>query len=285
MPTNLSGRFTLIAVALLLAVWAIFPRIFKGDTKPQLKPGIDMVGGTSLLYEIKAPAEAQTTNLAEQVMEALKKRVDPDGVRNLIWRPQGNNRLEIQMPLSKVAGDAKEKREAYATAQRKLESLVVRTPVVLDAVKNRTGDERRDRLNALAMGNNRRAEIFGALASLWDQIKAAEAARDVVKQGELENQFESLVSEIDSTNLPVSELESILAMSKDRREQELKSIKDRFTTQGFAKAVDEIDQLTKAYDESEKVRGSIEEAGDLKRLLKGSGVLEFHIVATPRPAI
>ncbi len=33
-------------------------------------------------------------------MEALKKRVDPLGLRNLVWRPQGNDRIEIEMPLS-----------------------------------------------------------------------------------------------------------------------------------------------------------------------------------------
>ena len=96
---QISGRVSLIVAVLLLALWAIFP---SGNFKhPDLKPGIDMVGGTSLLYEIKPPEGGgfQGGNLAEQVMESLKKRVDPDGVRNLIWRPQGNTRLEIQMPL------------------------------------------------------------------------------------------------------------------------------------------------------------------------------------------
>ena len=83
MPTNNSGRVTLIVVVLFLALWAIFPT---GNFKhPNLKPGIDMVGGTSLLYEIKPPPNGvYQSNLSEQVMESLKKRVDPDGVRNLV---------------------------------------------------------------------------------------------------------------------------------------------------------------------------------------------------------
>jgi len=32
-------------------------------------------------------------------MDALKRRVDPNGLRNLVWRPEGGTRLEIQMPL------------------------------------------------------------------------------------------------------------------------------------------------------------------------------------------
>src|SRR5687768_11996373 len=102
MPTNYTQRFILIAAILLVAIWCVFPGAHRGDFKHNLKPGIDMVGGTSLLYELKLPegASATRTDLVDEVMGALKKRVDPDGVRNLIWRPQGATRLEIQMPMS-----------------------------------------------------------------------------------------------------------------------------------------------------------------------------------------
>src|SRR2546425_1265199 len=73
MPQNYTGRVVLIAVILLAAIWSIFPR---GDIRhPNLKPGIDMVGGTSLLYEIKQPAGGWhgSKSLAEEVMETRKK--------------------------------------------------------------------------------------------------------------------------------------------------------------------------------------------------------------------
>lgn len=279
MPTNLSGRFTLIAVVLLTALWAIFPGAPKGRVKPDLKPGIDMVGGTSLLYEIKAAPGSHSGNLAEQVMEALKKRVDPSGTRNLIWRPQGN-RLEIQMPLSANAGQAKDKREAYAAAQRELDALDVRLPVVLDAVKNLSGDARRDRLNALAMGNDKRGQIFGAMASVWDQVKAAEAAGDFAKQAELENQFDALRAQFEQTNLPLGQIETALNLAGPPREKALKEIKDRFVANGFDKKVAALDKLVVAHDDYQKVRGTIDDAGDLKRLLRGSGVLAYHILVS-----
>ena len=64
MPTNYSGRFTVIALFILIALAGIFwPAITSPQTafdpnvpftkKTNLRPGIDMVGGTSLLYEIK----------------------------------------------------------------------------------------------------------------------------------------------------------------------------------------------------------------------------------------
>src|SRR5437588_10921899 len=110
MLTQFTGRVTLIAAIILGALWMIFPR---GDVRhPNLKPGIDMVGGTSLLYEIKQPAGGWhgAKSLAEEVMESLKKRVDPQGVRNLIWRPQGNTRIEIQMPAGEGTGPSSSKR-------------------------------------------------------------------------------------------------------------------------------------------------------------------------------
>ena len=130
MPTNYSGRFTVIALCIVVSLLAIFwpavtqPRIaFDGNVpfskKTGLRPGIDMVGGTSLLYEIKAPKDtAAGDDLANQMMTALKKRVDPDGVRNLIWRPQGSNRLEIQLPLSSQTGGADQKRTALLAVER-----------------------------------------------------------------------------------------------------------------------------------------------------------------------
>jgi preprotein translocase subunit SecD len=123
MPSNISGRVVLIGTVLYVALSLIFPSVppslfwfFHPKTeislKPNLKPGIDMVGGTSLLYEIKTPPGARfDADLANQVMASLKKRVDPEGVRNLIWRPQGATRLEIQMPLTSKSGESKQARE------------------------------------------------------------------------------------------------------------------------------------------------------------------------------
>src|SRR4051795_1788862 len=144
MPTNTTGRFILILIILIGSLWCIFPGMHKANFTPNLHPGIDMVGGTSLLYEIKVPegGAASSGTLAEDVMKALKKRVDPEGVRNLIWRPQGNTRLEIQMPATKGSGNSAAKRQAFADAQRKLEATNVRSAIVLDAITKLTGDAR-----------------------------------------------------------------------------------------------------------------------------------------------
>src|SRR5207237_8937137 len=103
MQQNYSGRVTLIVAITLTFLAAIFSPVLKSPArlfdrkvpltqKVAVRPGIDMVGGTSLLYEIKTPPGSQqyTGDLAVQMMEALKRRVDPAGVRNLVCRPQGS---------------------------------------------------------------------------------------------------------------------------------------------------------------------------------------------------
>src|SRR4051794_14411693 len=118
MPQNYAGRVTLIVIVLFIGLFGIpylqdgilsLPKLFNPSVpwgeKHNLRPGIDIAGGTSLLYEIKSPAggpRGADGTLAEQVASLLKKRVDPTGTRNLIWRPQGDTRLEIQLPRASM---------------------------------------------------------------------------------------------------------------------------------------------------------------------------------------
>jgi SecD/SecF fusion protein len=275
MPTTYTSRLLLIAAVLFVAIWSIFPGMFKGQLRPDLKPGIDMVGGTSLLYEIKSQDGGPATgDLAEQVMSALKKRVDPDGQRNLIWRPQGNSRLEIQMPLTANSGESKAKRAQYAKAQAELERTNVRTSVVLDAVERLTGDARRDKLNQLAAGSPKRSAIFGALASTWDQLQKAKADKNAAAQADKEIEYAALTSQIEATNVSTGVLEQTL--SAPAGEKRLAELKEQF--KDFPARVAALDQFAKAYADYQRVKGTLDDAGELKRLLQGSGVLEFHII-------
>ncbi|MGC4032224.1 MAG: hypothetical protein QM754_10930 [Tepidisphaeraceae bacterium] len=128
------------------------------STQHNLKPGIDMVGGTSLTYEIKQPEGAQhDPQLAEKVATSLKQRVDPQGVRNLIWRPQGADRLEIQMPLTKQSEASAKTRQAYADARDALEATNVRIPAVEDDLATLTGAERDARIKQYAQDSVKRS--------------------------------------------------------------------------------------------------------------------------------
>ena len=287
MPTNYTGRLLLIGTVLLVAIWSIFPGMFKGHFRPDLKPGIDMVGGTSLLYEIKAQDGGPATgHLAEDVMSALKKRVDPDGQRNLIWRPQGNERLEIQMPLTANSGVSKQKREAFAAAQQQLEKTNVRAAAVLAAVENMSGDARRDRLNQLAAGSPQRETLFGLLASTWDQLQQAKRDQNAAVQADKEIEYAALRGKIEDTNVAAGSLEQTLATPVG--EKRIAELKEQF--KDFPARVAALDQFAAAHKEYQAVKGSLDDASELKRLLQGSGVLEFHIIveydkASPPPEV
>jgi SecD/SecF fusion protein len=285
MNYNHSGRFTLIAIVLAVALLMIFPpgTLFRPDVpwsqKINLKPGIDMVGGTSLTYEIKQPEGGHQgeATLAESVASALKKRVDPDGVRNLIWRPQGNTQLEIQLPRSTSNVDTAKVREDYIAAQTALTAGEVRQAEVVRAVETLKGDERAKRLSELAGENPARTELFARLASAHDALLGAQQKDDLDAQAAAEIEYDKLKNQIESTNVSVARLETILALPAAEREKQLADLKSGAP----AARVAAIDRFVTAHAAFDKVKDSIDSAASLKRLLRGSGMLEFHILADP----
>ena len=96
MSKTLVWKFSLIAVLVIVAIWTLYP------PNKTLKPGIDLAGGTSLIYEIDTQGLTpdEKRDLSTRMITILRRRIDPANIQNLIWRPQGNTRFEIQMPLA-----------------------------------------------------------------------------------------------------------------------------------------------------------------------------------------
>jgi SecD/SecF fusion protein len=93
---NFWWRFALIGGFTLAGLAAIWPPAEK------LKLGIDLSGGTILVYEV------DTTNLPpgfnmDELVSALKKRADPEGVKEIPIRKIGNYRIEIILPQASDA--------------------------------------------------------------------------------------------------------------------------------------------------------------------------------------
>src|SRR5205814_2168195 len=193
------GRLTAIFVVLFIGLFGIpfigggiFPitRLFDPSIpwshKHNLKPGLDLQGGISLLYEIKATPGTSTADLPEKVAEALKRRVDPNGVRNLVWRPQPPNRLEIQMPVGQNAEEAKKAREDLAEAQQDLESTNVRIGDVRAALQITDRAEREKRVMAMAMGDPVRKPILQKMLEVSDRLQEAIKKNDVIAKVDAE---------------------------------------------------------------------------------------------------
>jgi len=138
MPTNYGGRFIADGGgAARLPVW------FPGDRRrnPQEQQAVrqhpvlpeDQPQArhrhrrrTSLTYEIKLPPGAAPRTGSGQTMPrklpaALKKRGRSPGSFQPVWRPQGETRLEIQIPRSPNSGKRDEAQKAHS--RRRLTSF------------------------------------------------------------------------------------------------------------------------------------------------------------------
>ncbi len=277
-------RFAIIFGVLIFALFMIFPqpkKLFDPTLrfweKTNLKPGLDMVGGTSLTYEIHAPAGSPVSpDLAIKTMDALKKRIDPTGTRNLIWRPQGATRLEIQMPASDYSGSSKKIRQNFADAQRTLESTNARPSDVISAIETLKGEEREARLKQLESDSESRKKLYGTLRGKFDEIQAAKARNDLDTAAKAEIAYEDMQKLLGGDNLTAAEFQSLLAPADAAKAQKLATI--RKESADFPSRTAAIDNFIAAYNDFEKIKNTLDDSADLKRLLKGSGVLEFHIL-------
>jgi SecD/SecF fusion protein len=291
MPQNYTGRILVILAVVLAFLWAIFPKpldLFRSDLswgeKMNLKPGIDMQGGTSLLYEIKPPEGeegAATTyrgGLAEEVMTALKRRVDPNGVSSLIWRPHGDTRLEIQMPATAKSQQAEALGQELNAAREALEQTNVTPGEVTAAVERSPDAATREReLARLAGGSAARTAVFAELTAAWDKLQQARAAQDAVAAADAQEAYAKARARIEETNLRPGDLEAALELRQPDRQTRLEAI--RKAAADFPARQAALDKYVASFDAFAKVRDEIDDVADLKRKLRGAGVLEFHILA------
>src|SRR3954447_5190906 len=85
-------RFALILGLTLFGLVAIWP------PKERLKTGIDLSGGTILVYEVRKDATAGGSVSLDELITALKRRINPEGVLDIPIRAIGNNRIEVILP-------------------------------------------------------------------------------------------------------------------------------------------------------------------------------------------
>ncbi|MGA2069716.1 MAG: protein translocase subunit SecD [Sedimentisphaerales bacterium] len=171
MDKNLTWKIVLVVALVILAAWTLYP------PSKTLKPGIDLGGGTSLIYEVDArglgPEEKR--GLSERVITVLRRRIDPANIQNLVWRPQGSTRFEIQMPLA--SAEARDKRTQYETAlSALLANNVTQASIMRSVVKPQ--DQRAKDFERFARDSNERARILEDFAKIYDERKALQQQRD-----------------------------------------------------------------------------------------------------------
>src|SRR4051812_21860567 len=68
-----------------------------GWAKAKFNLGVDLVGGTILVYEIDPEKKPENYN-KDQLVSALKRRLDPADLYNITIRPLSDTRVEIILP-------------------------------------------------------------------------------------------------------------------------------------------------------------------------------------------
>lgn len=304
-------RVSLIAGVIFGAVALLWvPGVYGPENR--LKPGIDLAGGTRLVYDVVIPdGNNNKSAVIEETIAILSDRVDPGGTRNLVWREVAGNRIEVQMaaPTSEV----REAREAFAISLKTLESGNLTQGDLNEALKAdgsaqldklADGNEgllkelqllkqlyadrektRTDYNNAAAAWNAVPRDQREANQGVYDAFFAAEEvyfdAADRFKKQEAQvlgaNSFNMALFErlqaIPPRELTLKEKEE---GATTPRQENLELLLAQYPNRGG-----EIQASYDALLAYEGVKGPLDGPEDLIALLKGSGVLEFRVAADP----
>ena len=111
MRARITGWMIIIEIT-LLALWQPGFRILEAQT-PFIKLGLDLQGGADVLLQAAPPPGQSVTH--EQmigVMEVIRNRVDPQGIKEIVLQKVGDDRVSLQVPgeddpdkLAKLIGD------------------------------------------------------------------------------------------------------------------------------------------------------------------------------------
>ncbi|MCF6158205.1 MAG: protein translocase subunit SecD [wastewater metagenome] len=72
-------------------------KIVEQISKGKIKLGLDLKGGSELLYKVRVDEE-ERPGITNEIIEVLKKRIDPQGVMEYRIQEQGSRRILIQVP-------------------------------------------------------------------------------------------------------------------------------------------------------------------------------------------
>lgn len=211
MNKNLFWKMLLIVGVTILAVWVVYP------PQERLKLGLDLAGGTSLIYEIDTTglSPEERKGLAESMIPILMKRIDPAHMANVVMRPQEDTRIEIQLPVA--SPETRRKRQIFQDALQELD----RENLNLLQIKKTLSlppEERQNHLVVLAQNNPDRLAVLTTLAEAYDLLTAKQKERDQVWE-----QMETLLKPLEEQGLDVGAIRSNIPLwyeqPQERRSQ------------------------------------------------------------------
>ena len=195
----------------LPAPGAAVHRTCRGGEKTSLRPGIDMAGGTSLLYQIREPVGGYRSStghtLAEDEVTALKQRVDPNGIKNSDLAAAGDQPAGDPDPGQPAERPGRFHPPGLCGGDAgSWTRLTCRTRPCGPRLSSRRGRPARPSSTRWPAGSTIRKQLFAQLAAKYDAVQAARAARDADAQAVASDDYDRLAALIDATNLRPSQV-------------------------------------------------------------------------------
>ncbi|MHB1157465.1 MAG: protein translocase subunit SecD [Phycisphaerales bacterium] len=287
-------RFGLIVAVLAICTAGLHPRLdANGRLQTNLKLGLDLAGGTSLLYSVNTEGSLNAQDAINKTIEALKRRIDPEGVRNLTWREEAGSRIEVQMP--RPTEEVQQRRKTLDDIENKIREQNVSQAQIAALLK--LDGEKFDQAVGQLTGDAPVAQSLRQLKAAHDKLAAIRAEYDAAKEDankriELAEQvnkadgpYEDSLGQLLRRNVNTVELRQVLnrpdkaapGSAPDAASPRKQGL-DQMLADHPARA-DEIKQFVAAYEAYQQNKGQLDDPNDLIRLLKGQGVLEFRITA------
>jgi SecD/SecF fusion protein len=229
--------------------------------------------------------------LLGKIINILKRRIDPNGLLALEWRPMGKSRFEVRMPAAK----SQDSKYAYLQAMEKVEADNIK-PSQISQLLAATGDARGQIIKTLSRGDGALADKLQALAEANDAMTQAPASKDGeaaatmpdawAQKGNYEDKYDAVrksnVSQVKLQavlRLWVSETEKAALKNQDETARRMnafdKGCKQLVSEHPSRKA--ELENVVKLYQAWAGTRQQLDDPSDLKRLIAKAGVLEFRI--------
>ncbi len=287
---NIGWKLILIVAVVGACLWSAYP------PEQKIRLGKDLRGGTSLIYLVNIPEGADDKQaILSQTIQVLKERVNPTGVLDISMQPLGADRIEIVMPLPNDA--VKGLRTQYENALKALGQLAEVKTIDLDealrfnqAVQRFGGDGTSERAKKIASLQESYNKLQSAVQALTEARTAGVEGEQLNKmeQAAADSQFEfdQLRDTVRKTSLDQSRVVRTLNLStkstkpepgataptESPRDIAIKNLKAE-----FPHLSEQLDTTLAAFDAYQAKRTTLDDPEDLIRLLRGAGVLEFHI--------
>jgi hypothetical protein len=283
----------IVVAAIVLCVWNIIP------PEKQLRLGKDLRGGVSLIYTVTIDSTENATETMAKTIDALHKRVDPDGLLEISMTAQGRDRIEISMPLpsERVKGLRKEFEDALAQLGK-----AQLTDSRIDQVTRAKPENREKEIESLTAGSERRKELLTAAAKAFDDVAAKRAAFDAAATDEAkaalapdvataEIGYDNSKKAVLSTALSAEDVRHVVNASARRRTifdgkslfvlPSEREVAEKRLREAHPESAKDIDRILGLYNAYAKERTTLDDPNDLIRVLKGAGVLSFRITVDP----